>query len=255
MADLVIAEPAKVCSKCRELKQATREFFSPKKLGVFGLHSWCKKCGAADRHKRRLADPQKNSEAKKRSDAKRAHVKKAYQQRYWVDNRDRLIDAEHRRRAESGHKYNRQRRERRLDPAQRAELLKCENAWAKANRHKLRESFRKHWRTSPRFRLRTRFGNAITTTLRRNSRRAGWQSILGFTIEDLRAHLERQFLPGMQWDNHGPVWHIDHIVPVAFFSFETIHCADFKACFALSNLRPLWKLDNLAKKATRTHLI
>jgi hypothetical protein len=255
MAELVIAEPEKVCSKCRELKAATREFFSPKKLGVFGLHSWCKKCGAADRNRRRLADPEKNKKAKKRSDARRTHVKKAYQRRYWIENRERLVDSDHRRRAESGHKYNRQRRERRLDPTQRSDILKRENAWAKANRHKRRASFRKHWRNSPRFRLRTRFGNAITDTLRRGSRRAGWQAILGYTIDDLRRHLERQFLQGMTWANHGPIWHIDHIVPVAFFSFETIECQDFKTCFALANLRPLWRADNLAKRATRTHLI
>lgn len=255
MADLIIGEPEKVCSKCRAPQPATREFFSPKKLGPLGLHSWCKKCAAADRNTRRLADPEKNKLAKKRSDERRKHVRVAYNQRYWIENRAKLIAEDKRRRSENGAEYNRQRRDRRQDPAARPTILARERDWAKENRESRRATFRKHWQSNPRFRLRTRFGNAITDTLRRNSKRAGWQTILGYSIDDLRLHLERQFLGGMNWTNHGPVWHIDHIVPVAHFTFETIHCPDFKACFALTNLRPLWKDDNLAKRDKRTLLL
>lgn len=245
----------KPCSKCSEVKPATREFFSPKEKGVYGLHSWCKKCAAADRDARRLADPEKNKLAKKRSSEKRKHVSVAYNKRYWIENRERLIADDKRRRSEKGSEYNKQRRDRRMDPSARPAILARESKWSKENRESRRATFRKHWNSNPKFRLRTRFGNAITDSLRRNSRRAGWQPILGYSIDDLRLHLERQFLPGMTWDNHGPVWHIDHIVPVAFFSFETIQCPDFKACFALTNLRPLWKGDNLTKRANRTLLL
>jgi hypothetical protein len=85
-----------------------------------------------------------------------------------------------------------------------------------------------------------------------------WQSLVGYTLERLRRHLERQFVRGMTWENrgHGPgKWHIDHILPVSSFKFETPDDADFKACWALSNLRPLWSTDNIRKSANRTHLL
>ena len=41
--------------------------------------------------------------------------------------------------------------------------------------------------------------------------------------------------------------HIDHIVPVAAFSITSLDCDDFKRCWSLSNLRPLWAADNRAK--------
>ena len=65
-------------------------------------------------------------------------------------------------------------------------------------------------------------------------------------------HLERQFLRGMTWDNYGE-WHIDHIVPVT--AFDLTNDEDLIACFALTNLRPLWAKDNRKKLAQRLYLI
>jgi len=81
-----------------------------------------------------------------------------------------------------------------------------------------------------------------------------WEALAGYTVADLMAHLERQFLPGMSWANRGR-WHIDHITPVSSFEFTTPDCPGFKAAWALTNLRPLWAVDNIRKSARRTHLI
>lgn len=80
-------------------------------------------------------------------------------------------------------------------------------------------------------------------------------SLVDYTMEDLKIHLEKQFLLGMTWDNYGDGWHVDHIVPVSGFSFTSVHDAEFKACWSLGNLRPLWAQDNRAKQAKRTHLL
>lgn len=75
-----------------------------------------------------------------------------------------------------------------------------------------------------------------------------WSDILGYSVDDLRRHLERQFKQGMDWSNRDK-WHIDHIIPVASFSFSSWEDEDFKRCYALSNLRPMWAKDNLKKNA------
>ncbi len=75
-----------------------------------------------------------------------------------------------------------------------------------------------------------------------------WENIVGYTLNDLRNHLERHFEDGMTWDNYGKFgWHIDHIIPVSVFNFKSIHDIDFKRCWALSNLRPLWAEENWKK--------
>lgn len=85
------------------------------------------------------------------------------------------------------------------------------------------------------------------------------EAILGYSITDLRAHLERQFAKGMTWANyagHNPyrtkckTWVIDHIVAKSRF-----HKDDAARAFALTNLRPLWIKDNLRKGSSRTHML
>jgi hypothetical protein len=80
------------------------------------------------------------------------------------------------------------------------------------------------------------------------------ESLLGYTIAELRTHLERQFLPGMSWHNMGK-WHIDHIVPLASFTITGPDDPELKRAWALPNLRPLWARDNIAKGAKTTSLL
>jgi len=75
-----------------------------------------------------------------------------------------------------------------------------------------------------------------------------WQKLVGYTTEQLKDHLEKQFEPWMNWENHGrDGWHIDHIIPVSAFNFETPEDIDFKRCWALKNLRPLAANENFRK--------
>jgi len=67
-------------------------------------------------------------------------------------------------------------------------------------------------------------------------------------------HLERQFPKSMTWNNRNE-WHIDHIIPLASFTYSSADDPEFKAAWALSNLRPLWKPANLEKGGKRTLLL
>ncbi|OAM77705.1 hypothetical protein A3840_08725 [Devosia elaeis] len=96
----------------------------------------------------------------------------------------------------------------------------------------------------------------ISRSLSANGGKGGksWTELVGYGVSELRAHLERQFLPGMTWDNKSE-WHIDHIVPQSSFNYTSTDDPDFRACWALTNLRPLWARDNVRKQAKRTHLL
>ena len=78
--------------------------------------------------------------------------------------------------------------------------------------------------------------------------------LVGYSIAELRAHLERQFRDGMSWEsfNRGEI-HIDHITPQRAFN---LMCPDeFRSCWALPNLRPVWASDNLSKGGKQIYLI
>ena len=93
-----------------------------------------------------------------------------------------------------------------------------------------------------------RLRNTVSARVRKALRRKGHGifSLLGYTVAQLREHLEGLFQSGMSWDNYGE-WHIDHVVPHCRFSYTTAKDPDFCACWALTNLQPLWKADNLRK--------
>lgn len=100
--------------------------------------------------------------------------------------------------------------------------------------------------------LHARVRTRLRTSLSRGRGGAHTFDVLGYSREELAAHLERQFLRGMTWSNMGE-WHIDHIVPLAAFEITGVDAA-FRRCWALANLRPLWAIDNERKQATRSHL-
>ena len=81
-------------------------------------------------------------------------------------------------------------------------------------------------------------------------RKAGcrWETLVGYTLADLMAHLESLFAPGMTWSNIGE-WHIDHRRPRSSFVYDSPADPEFHACWSLANLQPLWAVDNMTKGA------
>jgi hypothetical protein len=73
-----------------------------------------------------------------------------------------------------------------------------------------------------------------------------WETLVDYSLEELKLHLERQFTEGMSWDNYGE-WHIDHIIPVSSFNIQTLDDENFKKCWSLENLQPLWAEQNIKK--------
>jgi hypothetical protein len=84
--------------------------------------------------------------------------------------------------------------------------------------------------------------------------RRRWEVLVGYTAHELRAHIEKKFTGRMSWKNYGK-WHVDHIIPVSSFSFQSVDDPDFRACWALTNLRPIWGPVNRRKAAKRTLLV
>ena len=94
--------------------------------------------------------------------------------------------------------------------------------------------------------LNLQISSLINQSLRGYYKHDYWEILVGYTVEELRAHLESKFTDGMTWRNYGR-WHIDHRMPRCAFSFESPSDKGFKDCWALSNLQPLWAHDNNSK--------
>lgn len=131
--------------------------------------------------------------------------------------------------------------------------------WRGENRERSRELDREsksRQRSTPEGIIRYRVRNRIANALRANEQGRGGKTfeLLGYTPEELRVHIERQFLPGMSWSNVGE-WHIDHIIPLSSFVIRSKDDPELRLAWALSNLRPLWASENLSKGSKRVTLL
>jgi len=95
--------------------------------------------------------------------------------------------------------------------------------------------------------LDNRIGSALYRALKGMKRGRRWEDLVGYTVDELKGHLERLFDGEMSWDNIGE-WHIDHIIPKSIFRYESPDDKEFKMCWALSNLQPEWGSVNVSKR-------
>jgi hypothetical protein len=114
------------------------------------------------------------------------------------------------------------------------------------------EYMRKRKQTDLLFKLRTNFSTRMANSLKKYSKGKLSKNnnsifeLVNYDIETLAIHLEQKFLSGMTWNNYGQ-WHVDHVKPISSFNITSLKCEDFKKCWNLNNLQPLWALDNLQK--------
>lgn len=57
----------------------------------------------------------------------------------------------------------------------------------------------------------------------------------GLDIESLREWVEIQFVNGINWENFGTAWQIDHIIPVSYFDVGNEE--DLKLCWSFINIK------------------
>jgi len=121
--------------------------------------------------------------------------------------------------------------------------------WRIKNKERVRELRRRNSKNTHRT-LRGKLNNnmraVIGKCLKGNKNGCHWGTLTGYTVEELKKHIEKKFLPGMSWENRN-LWHIDHKIPISAFNFEKPEHLDFKKCWDLKNLRPMWAKDNMKK--------
>lgn len=228
----------KVCTLCKETKPLEVECFYRSPGGRW--RSRCHKCHAlvrkravqSSREKYRAQDERYRNRPEVREERRRA-------------DRDRHESVIVSRMVEDP-KFAEERKRNRRENAKRYRL-------ADPQRYRAADA-RKRQKETPAQKLKKRMGCTIQIALKGRKAGRSWEGLVGYSADDLHSHLERQFLPGMTWDNMGS-WHIDHIVPQASFRFDDPLDSEFRAAWALTNLRPLWARDNLSKGARRTVLL
>jgi len=206
----------------------------------------CKSCRAIVRKERRRKNPNKylaaarnrrNANIDKYRETARAYYKKHIEKKRIYARRRRSMNVVQAR--VNYKRWYKKNSEKRSD---------YNKKWCKNNPDKIK-TINARRRSTPFGKINHSISSGMWASLKGNKKGYHWETIVNYTLDELIDHLERQFMPGMTWNNYGK-WHIDHIIPVAVFNFTSPDHDDFKRCWALSNLCPLWAIDNSIKGAT-----
>lgn len=100
-------------------------------------------------------------------------------------------------------------------------------------------------KTDINYKLRVNITNRMKSVMKGKRKCNKTLYLLGCTLEFLNKWLSYQFTSGMSFDNHGSVWHIDHVIPCSIFNLENEDHQ--RLCFNWKNLRPMLARDNLIK--------
>lgn len=199
----------KICYKCKLEKNVDE--FSNFKHTKDGKTSYCKIC---------------KSEIDKISYYKNRDKNKEKRKKYRQDNKKMLNDGVKKWVNENYEYYIEKKRE--YSASERGLSKKRE----RYHKNKIKNNHIIAWRT------------LLNNTLKRlgTKKESSTIELLGYSALELKNHIEKQFTDGMSWINYGK-WHIDHKKPVSLFDkSEKVAIVN-----ALSNLQPLWALDNLKK--------
>jgi hypothetical protein len=160
-------------------------------------------------------------------------TKKIYNSNYYKMNKNDILEQ---------HKYYNKKNE-----YKRKEKDKIYQSMHKKERNLRQKERRKN---DLNFRLTQRLCASISDTVKnfKGKKLIHTHKLLGCSIQDFRQHIEKQFKPGMTWQNYGFYgWHLDHILPCAHFDLKDLE--QQKLCFHYSNYQPLWWNENFSKGA------
>ena len=220
----------KKCNKCGEIKLET-EFYKDK-INKDGLRGDCKVC-----------KNKKGKKWRKNNLEKYNKYQKEYKKKYKKNNLEKIKEYQK--------EYQKKYRKNNLE-----KIKKYQKEWKENNLEKYKKSRKKTYiRLSkiPSYRINISISSGIRKSLKRNKNGMHWETTVGYTIEELIAHLEAQFEDWMNWDNYGE-WHIDHIKPQSLFNFTSVNDKEFKECWALENLQPLEATENIIKSNKYTKI-
>lgn len=103
-------------------------------------------------------------------------------------------------------------------------------------------------KTDLKFNLNCKIRAFIGKSIRENKFGRHWETLVGYTLNDLIKRLQETMPKGYDWEDVlNAKLHIDHIIPINVFNYSKPEHTDFKRCWALSNLQLLPARDNLIK--------
>ena len=113
---------------------------------------------------------------------------------------------------------------------------------------KRRDYERNRRKTDPAFKAKFMLRKRVRQFMQGNElyKHTSTSRLIGCTLPELKRHIESKFKRGMTWENHGSVWELDHVIPLA--AFDLTQPDQLKRAAHFTNCQPLSVADNRIKR-------
>lgn len=269
-----IKQLIKKCSKCGKVKPLS-EFYNDRNHKD-GRESSCKKCKIEYQYKNKdritnyqreyqkenkeklsnqnkkycRENKEKIAESKKRYRQKNIEILNKYQKEYRENNKEKTKEYNKKYRREHKKYYEKYYNQYYQD--HKEQILKNNNQYRINNFEEFREYYNKwtrgKYKTDLKFNLNHKIKAAIAISLKGNKAGRSWETLVGYSLEDLIKRLKKTMPPYYCWKDflEGKL-EVDHIIPLSVWNFNNSEQINFKRCWALKNLQLLPAEENLKK--------
>ena len=171
---------------------------------------------------------------------------KEYQKQWYQDNKERILEQTKQYRLDNKEKISERKKQYRLDNKER--IKEYQKEYNLDNKERIREQSNQYqkeqYHSDPLFKFKMNCRSRTGTAFKKKSWRknGGTEKLLGCDWKTAMNHIEKQFEPWMNWDNHGE-WEMDHIIPLASANTKE----ELIPLFNYKNLQPLLAEDNRRK--------
>lgn len=205
----------KICARCKQEKP----------INQF-RRAYCVPCKKELDYLYKINDPIKHKQSHTNYYLNNKNKVLKYQKEYNTKNKDKRL------------KYNKEKAD---------HVNKYNKEYNKHNRHKINKQRKERKLNDPNYKmdfiLRCRLYHALKE--QGVKKQTKFIKLIGCTIIFFKQHIEQQFKPEMNWNNHGKIWEIDHMLPCS--SFNLIDEEEQLKCFHYSNMQPLFKTTKIAE--------
>lgn len=211
----------KICPRCSIEK--TVEEFSKDKSTKDGLQSNCKECKFLSKKEWSIKNKNKISEYNK------VYSSKSDKPKLWRNNNKERIKLNN----ENWENNNKDKRKQYL------------KKWQKNNKKYFSNYSNNKYNSDLNFKIKSLVSTQIYQYLKK-SKTDKPIKYLGCSILEYKHYIEKQFLPEMNWENHGEIWEIDHIKALSTFDLSILD--NQYIAFNYINTQPLFKTTEIAEK-------
>lgn len=219
----------KLCIRCKENKEET--FFSKNKKNKDGLNNTCKSC----RNEISIKSYNKNKEKIliKNKELNKTEQRKKYKKEWYLNFKQ---------------EYPEIYKERVKKSLTKDSYKKYKQEWYQKNKEKIKNYNKERRNNNIKLKITHNISGAILKSLKKNKLSEHWENLIGYKYEDLIKYLITTLPNGFCLEDYNnKKLHIDHIIPINFFNYNSFEDENFKKCWNYRNLRFATSFENLSK--------